>query len=139
MGAVFCLIGLAIVAIRGPRILHVYGITLQSMMVTYLAGGFGAGLVAGVARPLLRWRVAAIVSGIVGGTICYGAVGVAMTGPIGSWEASDWIIAVLLGTAAGSYMGNWIWEQTVEPTLPPPELPPGPPPPRRPLGQWRPK
>lgn len=38
MGAAFCLIGLTIVAVRGPRILHVYGITLQTMMVTYLAG-----------------------------------------------------------------------------------------------------
>jgi len=139
MGAVFCLLGVALFVMRGPGFLDGYGITFGTLMLVYLVGGAGAGAVVGLARPLLRWRVGAIATGIVGGTIVYGAVTVALVGPIGQWGTIERAVPVILGIFTGSLFGNRAWEEFVEPTLERPKLPPGPPTPRRPLGQWRPR
>jgi hypothetical protein len=139
VGAGFCLLGVVLRAVRGPKFLHPYGITFGTLILVYLAGGAGAGAVLGLGRPLTRWRAGAIVIGIIGGMIAYGAAGIALEGPIGRWSAGEWLILALLGSIGGGILGNRMWERYVEPTLSRPPLPPGPPPPPPPLGLWRPR
>lgn len=138
MAAIYCAIGLALRLVRGPHFLKGYGLPFGTLGLIYLEGGVGAGFVLGLFRPLLRWRAGAIGIGTFAGTIAYGAIAIAMSGPIAGWGAGDWIVLLCLGVGVGGSLGNVTWEQYVDPTLPRPELPPGPPPPSPPLGMWRP-
>lgn len=139
MAGIFCLIGVALRLVRGPHFLDSYGITFQRLMSIYVRGGIGAGLLAGLGRPLGRWRAGAIAVGICGGFFVYTMAGLSLFGPIAAWNGADRFAITFLGLVVGGATGNRVWEKYVYPTLPPPEPPPGPPPPRSPLGQWRPR
>ncbi|MGH7627289.1 MAG: hypothetical protein ACREOJ_18480, partial [Gemmatimonadaceae bacterium] len=116
-----------------------YGITFGQLMLLYAVAPIAGGLVVGLARPLARWRAGAIVVGIMAAFVIWSGICMTVQGPVSHWRTDDWVLNTILAILTGIYLGNRVWEDTVEPTLPPPELPPGPPPPRRPLGQWRPR
>lgn len=138
-GAIFCLIVLLERLVRGPHFLDAYGIGFGTLLACYLAGGTGAGLVVGLARPLLRWWAGAIVVGIFAGLVAAGALGLGMSGPIRTWGADAWTAVLIMGVVGGGWLGYSNWEDTVELALPDPELPAEPPAPRPPLGLWRPR
>lgn len=136
-GATLCAIAILLRIVRGGHFLDRYGIGFGSLLLCYLGGGLGVGAIAGAGRPILRWRVGAIAIGVVGGLFAFAAVVFGIRGPVRQW-GPDYTFAVwVAGIAGGAWMGNALWEDFVEPTLPRP-LPPGPPPPRPPFGLWRP-
>lgn len=137
-GSLLCGIGLLLRLLRGTHFLDSYGIGFGTLLLTYLGASIGAGVIAGLCRPLLRTRSGAIVTGVFGGIFAFGVLVFAMQGPISGW-GGFWIVAVVaVGAFGGARMGNGLWEEFVEPTLPRPSLPPGPPRPRPPLGLWHP-
>jgi hypothetical protein len=138
VGLILCAIAIVQRIGRGPEFIEGYGIGFGPLLVCYEAGCTAAGTLVGAARPLLRWRLGAIIVGMVAGTIAVGALGLGISGPVQGWGADPWTAVLVMGVLGGGWIGNSSWEQKVEPTLPGPELPPGPPPPRRPLGSWRP-
>jgi len=138
IGAAFSIFGLIMRAIRGPQLLEAYGIGLGALLLAYLGGGTGAGAIAGLGRPLLKWRAGAMAVGVVGGIFAFGALVLGIKGPVSNWAGIDTFAVIFLGIVGGAWMGNALWEEFIEPTLPRPSLPPGPPPPRPPLGLWHP-
>ena len=138
MGGVYCLIGALLRLLRGPHLLDPYGMTFGALELAYLSSGLVAGFLAGVARPVLRWRAGALAVGAVGGVFAYGALQAGILGPPTRWDVFDVVSWLLVGAVGGAYFANGMWERLVEPNLPPPPLPPGPPPRRRPLGLWKP-
>jgi len=138
-GVIYCAIGLLLRIGRGPDFLRGYGITFGQLMLLYAAAPIAGGLVVGLARPLTRWRAGAVVVGMMAAFVVVGGIMLTLQGPVNHWQSNEWVVTSIVAILTGIYLGNGFWEDTVEPTLPPPELPPGPPPPRRPLGQWRPR
>lgn len=139
VGLIFCTIATVQRIARGPQFIESYGIGFGTLLLSYEAGCVAAGLLVGAARPLLRWRLGAIVVGMLAGTVAAGALGLGISGPIVGWGADAWTAVLVMGLLGGGWVGNSSWEKYVEPTLPGPELPPGPPPPPPPLGLWRPR
>lgn len=139
MGVIYCVIGIVLRFAGGPNFLSRYGITFEQLLLLYLGASVAGGLAVGALRPLTRWRAGAIIVGVAVAFVVYGGIFITLRGPVRGWHSGEWIVTSIAALLTGSYLGNSMWEDTVEPTLPPPELPPGPAPPRRPLGQWRPK
>ena len=139
VAAMLCCIGVPLALLGGSEPLTHERIPAGTLLIVYLSGGFISGIVLGMARPLARWRVGAIVIGIVDGVICAALINMATDGAFWAWHGMQWFVTIVMGTSIGGITANWFWEDMVEPSLPGPELPPGPPPPRRPLGLWRPK
>ena len=139
VAAMLCCIGVPLALLGGSEPLTHERIPAGTLLIVYLSGGFISGIVLGIARPLARWRVGAIVIGIVDGVICAALINMGTDGAFWAWHGMQWFVTIVMGTSIGGITANWFWEDMVEPSLPGPELPPGPPPPRRPLGLWRPK
>lgn len=121
MAALLSLFVIVLFVARPHRLEEEYGLTLGTLILTYCIGGLGGGFIVGSMRPLSRWRVGAIATRIVSATFVYGAIGVAISGPIAKWREEEWIVATVLGLVGGSVIGNRMWEDDVYPTLPPPE------------------
>jgi hypothetical protein len=138
IGALLCLVALLLRVVRGPHFLDTYGIGLGALLLSYLGGGAGAGAIAGLGRPVLRWRAGAIAVGVPGGICAFGALFLGWKGPVSHWGHANIFAVLFLGVVGGAWMGNALWENLVEPTIRPTPLPPGPPTPRPPLGLWHP-
>src|SRR4051812_44073909 len=97
MSGMYCLVALLLYIIRGPTLFAKYGLTLGTLMLTYVVGGITGGWIVGVLRPLTHWRFGAILVGISVGFVVYGAAGIAMYGPVTHWDWSAWLVALLPG------------------------------------------
>ena len=106
--------------VRGPAMFARLGVTLSGTIASYASTGIIGGIIVGLVRPTLRHRAGAIITGIIVGTICYGGVGVIISGPPSQWSRTDWVIPLIGGLFSGTIAANWMWEDVVYPTLPPP-------------------
>lgn len=138
VGLILCAIATVQRIARGPQFIEGFGIGFGPLLACYEAGCTAAGILVGAARPLLRWRLAAIVVGMLSGTVAAGALGLGISGPVQVWGADAWTAVLVMGVLGGGWLGNNSWEERVEQTLLDADQLPGSPPPRRPLGLWRP-
>ncbi len=83
----------------------------------YLAAVLG-GTMVGLLRPLTRWRLGSFVVGSVGGTIVYGAIGVAM----GIAQKEPWPVTIILAGILGVLVGGGlavVWHDSDRPAAAP--------------------
>ncbi len=83
--------------LRGSTQFDRYGMTAWEIIGAYFIAAGLVGALIGLLRPITRWRVGAIVLGILGGAISYSVIGVAMDG----WEGFQWWIAAGPGAFVG--------------------------------------
>jgi len=60
----YCVFGVVIYLTRGPGPFEANEVSLVGVLLAYLGGGIAAGALVGLLRPLLRWRLGALVVGI---------------------------------------------------------------------------
>lgn len=106
--------------VRGPALFARLGVTLEATIASYVGSGIIGGMVVGLMRPALQFRVGAVVTAIIVATIAYAGAGVVISGPPSQWSRSDWFIPLIGGLISGPIAANWMWEDVVYPTLPPP-------------------
>lgn len=139
MSGAFCLFTIAGFILNGLRPPSDSHITLGKAFAVDVTGPLASGIILGIFRPLLRWRAAAIVIGVLAGAFYFAELNFLFEGPVSGWNVGDWVMIGVLGTVMGGGFANEMWEFIVEPTLRSPELPPGPAPKRPPLGLWKPR
>jgi hypothetical protein len=108
-GAIYSVIALGIYATRGSRPFATNGVSLLALIAAYFGGGLAAGVVIGLFRPLLRWRLGAMVVGFIGAIPVGAAFRTAENG-LARWTSDDVIVVAMfagaLGAPAGLMMGR---------------------------------
>jgi hypothetical protein len=88
-------------AIRGSTYWPAYHLSTWEIIGLYYAAAVVNGLLLGLLRPLLKWRIGAFVLGTMAGSVIYGAFGLAMVG----WNQPVAWIALILGVVIGGILG----------------------------------
>jgi hypothetical protein len=106
--AMFALVALSALLVRGPQVLSTYGLTPIELLAFYLLGGTSAGAIAGLLLPLTRHPVGAIVVGFLAMLpTCF--AGVLLVFPPIEWPQLI-PIAPLIGAAVyGVFGGLMLW------------------------------
>jgi hypothetical protein len=90
----------------GSGVVKHYGLTLPTVLVTYLAMGIVGGLIAGVGRPLARTHLGAMVMGVIIAAVGYGFFAVAMYGLPSHWDGGTCVVIAIISVVGGVYGGD---------------------------------
>jgi hypothetical protein len=104
MALAYCAWAGVVALLQGSTHFDQFGVTLWTVMGTYLASALVAGILLGLCRPLLRWRLGAVVVGAVAGTSVYSAIGISMAG----LQPTSFVVGTLCGVLVGGVLG-WSW------------------------------
>jgi hypothetical protein len=108
-GCVYSLFQLGFRIVLGPEFFAKYNVTAQQIIPVYIAGATIAGVIVGLARPLVRWLLGAMVVGAIAGVPFMIGVSTAMDGPVTSWTGADWSTAIGSGILLGLVAGFMLW------------------------------
>jgi hypothetical protein len=97
--------------LRGSFSWPQYEMTTAQIVAGYFGAALVAGPVVGLLWPLTRWMSGAVVVGSVGGTIIYGAIGVAM-----GHAHEAWFIGAIPGVLIGGGLAA-VWWSDAHPDL----------------------
>ena len=89
------------------------GTNLWIVIGTYFFGGISAGVVVGLLQPLARWRLGAIVIGIIAAFFVFFGIVVAQDGLPSRWGSDNWILLTALPILFGTLAGNHFWKQPI--------------------------
>jgi hypothetical protein len=89
------------------------GTTLGVVIGTYFFGGISGGVAVGVLKPLARWRVGAILVGIVAAFFVFFGIAVASDGLPSRWGRDQWITLTVLPILFGTFAGNNFWKRPI--------------------------
>lgn len=96
--------------IAGPGPFERNGVTLGSVLLSYLFGGLAGGLVVGLLRPLTSRRLGAIAVGIIAATLVFVGIGIAVWGWLTRWDRDSWLTLATTSIIFGVYGGNMLWK-----------------------------
>jgi len=95
---------LVLAALRGSTEYPQYGMTTWSVIESYFVVGLPAGLLVGLLRPLLRWRVGGALVGYLAAAVIYCGIGIIMDGV----SRTTLIVGALCGIG-GAVAGAMWW------------------------------
>jgi hypothetical protein len=90
----------------GSGVVTHYGLTLPTVILTYVSMGIVGGLIAGLGRPLARTHIGAMAMGVILGAIGYGFFAVTMSGLPNHWRGENWFAVVFCSVIFGVYGGD---------------------------------
>jgi hypothetical protein len=99
--------------LQGPAPFQRLGTSIGVVIGTYFFGGISAGIVVGVLQPLARWRLGAIVIGIIAAFFVFYGIGIAANGSPSEWRKNVWITWTVLPIVFGALAGNRFWERPI--------------------------
>jgi hypothetical protein len=103
-GSLFALVALVVFVLGGQRAFDVQHTSLGSVLLTYLLGGVGAGLITGLLRPLTAWKIGAALVGFLA-AIPVGVLLRSATGGSGPWSGSEATTLVIFCAVLGAPLG----------------------------------
>lgn len=87
--------------LRGSAPFEANETTYGQVVLSYFGTGIVAGALVGLLRPLLRWRLGAVVVGVVAAFAVFVGISLVDQGGFSQWDAGTWrmcaVLAVLLG------------------------------------------
>jgi hypothetical protein len=92
----------------GPQAFAKDGVTLETVVLTYLAGGIVGGAIVGALFPLRRSFVGAVVVGFVAVVPFIMGIFYSMTGVPTRWQSSDWLGVFVISAAFGVCLGRML-------------------------------
>jgi hypothetical protein len=111
----FSLWASGIALLRGSTRFEQYGVALGTVIVTYLSAGVVGGVLLGLGRPLLRWRLGSVVVGALVGIAFYTAIGISVDGI----RLETFVLGAAIGVLGGGLAGAFWWERpTADPGNP---------------------
>lgn len=88
------------------------GVTLLSVVVTYVTIGVVGGGIVGILRPFTRHRLGAHAVGFIVGLLGAAGITVVLAGSPLTWEVPQWGSIAVVGSAAGWLVGSELWNRT---------------------------
>ena len=107
----FSLIPLAIYAVRGDEPFRQRGVTLGTVLLSYVAAGAMGGVTIGLLRPLSASRIGGAIVGNLVAFMVFVVGGIWYYGFPQHWEAGDWVVVAGLSVIFGTYLGITAWEK----------------------------
>lgn len=88
------------------------GVTLLSVVVTYVTIGVVGGGIVGVLRPFTATRPGAHAVGFIVGLLGAAGIVVLVAGSPLTWQVPEWGTIAVVGSAAGWLVGSELWKRT---------------------------
>jgi hypothetical protein len=105
MAMLYSAYAIVLATVSGPEPFDKLGVTLETVVMTYLLGGVVAGAIVGALLPLRRTAVGRSFVGFVAAVPVFIGIFYAMQGNPARWDSSDWegvvVISVAFGIAGG--------------------------------------
>lgn len=95
--------------VGGSQVFTAHNTSLLMVVLTYFCVGVLGGLVVGVALPIAKHPLGAIVVGVMVGLIFFFCIEVVTAGPISHWTASNTKAVLVLGLLWGGPAGLITW------------------------------
>ncbi len=90
--------------LRGPAPFDRLGVTLWSVLAVYLASGLSAGPIVGAMLPLVRWRLGAVITGILA-ALPVGAAAAMAVVEEAPWSRAHTFVTSMISLFGGSLGG----------------------------------
>lgn len=101
-------------ALVGPDAAAKEQIGLEGVVSVYVAGGMLGGVIIGVCRPLLRWRLGATMGGALAAIPAFVGFGVAKDGSPMQWNSATWGSVIIPASLLGAFVANLIWHSAAQ-------------------------
>lgn len=93
---------------NGPEAFAKDGVTLETVVVTYLVGGTVSGAIVGALLPLRRNIVGAVFVGFVAAVPLIMGIFYSISGSPTRWQSSDWMGVFVISSAFGVAAGRML-------------------------------
>ncbi len=96
-------------AIRGPRLVAVYHLSLGGFIGLYFLAGILGGILVGVLKPIAKWHLGAVALGAIVAMPVYLCTAWVLGDHPASWSGSQWFFNLSFILVIGGYAGDRFW------------------------------
>lgn len=109
LAGLFSIFGSALFLMQGTVLGHPSRFSFPAVILGYFAMGLVGGVLAGVMRPLARWRLGATILGVIVGILVYAIAMIIAVGQKKFLSPPGLISTLILGTVIGGLFGHNTW------------------------------
>ncbi len=109
MAGFFSAFACVMFAIRGPRLVAVYHLSLGGFIGFYFLAGILGGFLVGVLKPIAKWHLGAVALGAIAFTPAYFGAALVLEGNPASWGGSQWFLTLILPLVVGGFAGDKVY------------------------------